>query len=250
MQVVVQGLLTAYDRMGAGKQVLIIPGWADTSASWQAVAHRLANTYEVIIMNPPGFGGSEAPHEAWGVTEYANFTKDFVTKLGLDLFALVGHSNGGAISMQVVGDGLLYPDRLALVASAGIRQEAGGRKLALKVAAKAGKVITRPLPSGVRQKLRRKLYQGAGSDMLVAEHMQESFKKVIVHDVRQTARRIAVPTVLIYGDKDDQTPLRYAELFHDTIPGSKIVTIAGAGHFLHVDRPVEVESAVKEFLQS
>jgi len=106
-----------------------------------------------------------------------------------------------------------------------------------------------PLPASVKRKLRRKVYDAVGSDMLVAEHLQETFKRVVTDDVRADAPKVAVPTLLLYGEADRATPVRYGEWFHELIEGSTLEVLPGAGHFVHLDRPHEVMRAIEEFLR-
>ncbi|MGH7238286.1 MAG: alpha/beta fold hydrolase, partial [Candidatus Saccharimonadales bacterium] len=134
------------------------------------------------------------------------------------------------------------------LASAGIRGEYKGRNYALRMVAKSGKLLTKPLPATTQRKLKRKVYQTIGSDMLVAEHLQETFKKVISDDVRPDAAKLKLPTLLVYGDNDEQAPLRYGEIFSRLIPGSKLEMMSGGGHFVHLDRPAETIGLVEEFL--
>jgi pimeloyl-ACP methyl ester carboxylesterase len=114
--------------------------------------------------------------------------------------------------------------------------------------AKTGKLIVKPLPGRIQKKLRSKMYTTIGSDMLVAEHLQETFKKVVTDDVRVDAANITIPTLLIYGDKDEATPLRFAEQFKAKLTNAKLVTVDGAGHFVHLDAAPRVTQEIKDFL--
>ena len=248
MQSIVQQLATSYQRHGRGRQLLVLHGWGDDSRSWQVFAKQLSRSYEVVLVDLPGFGGSEAPKSAWGLTEYATFVADFAAKAGLKPYAILGHSNGGAIALRAAAQRLLLPDKLILLASAGIR-ESSNRKTALRLLAKAGKLAAAPLPSRMRQKLRRSLYRAAGSDMLLAEHMQETFKRVVGEDVRADASSVTIPTLLVYGEDDTATPVRYGQLLADCIKGSRLERVPGAGHFLQVDKPELVGQLIREFLQ-
>jgi pimeloyl-ACP methyl ester carboxylesterase len=248
MQIIVSDLLTAYQRSGKGKQVLVLHGWGDSSLSWQQLATELSKRYEVILLDLPGFGGSQAPPTAWGLSEYAAFVAAFVQKAGLKLHAVIGHSNGGAIAIRGLAAGLLQADKLILLASAGVRGDYKGRNRALRVVTKTGKLLARPLPVSLQKKLRRKVYQSVGSDMLVAEQLQATFKKIITDDVRADAAQLKLPTLLVYGSGDEQTPPRYGELFHHAIAGSVLEILPGAGHFLQLDRPAEVQKLIEDFL--
>ncbi|HEX7963812.1 MAG TPA: alpha/beta hydrolase [Candidatus Saccharimonadales bacterium] len=248
MQVVVDSLLTQYELQGKGALVLLLHGWGDSAKGLAGLQRALAHTYKVIALDLPGFGGSEPPHAVWGLDDYDQFVAHFLQKIDAGPVAvLVGHSNGGAIAIRGLGQGVLAADKLVLLASAGIRGEYKGRIKALRYITKAGKALTAPLPASVKQKLRKKVYRTVGSDMLVAEHLQETFKKVVTDDVRADAANLALPTLLVYGENDDATPVRYGELFHQAIDGSTLEVLLGAGHFVHLDRPEAVAKAIEEF---
>lgn len=248
MQIIVDALLTDYTVEGVGKTVLIVPGWADTAASWQPIARQLSGQYKVIVLNIPGFGGTQAPPQAWGLHDYARFVAHFIEKLSeQSIFALIGHSNGGAIAIKAVSENMIQPERLVLLASAGIRAQQQGRKRVLKYIAKTGKVATFALPSGMRQRLRARLYSGIGSDLLVAPHLQETFKRIVSEDIQSDAGRITVPTLLVYGEDDTATPIVFGELLHQAIEGSTLERVGGVGHFLHTEQPERVATIVEEY---
>jgi pimeloyl-ACP methyl ester carboxylesterase len=248
MQIVVDALLTQYEMQGKGKLVLLLHGWGDSSKGLAVLQKTLAKQCCVISLDLPGFGGTEAPKDVWGLNDYAVFVAHFLQKIGeKKLGTLVGHSNGGAIAVRGLGQGILQADKLVLMASAGIRGEYKGRIKALRLVTKAGKALTMPLPRSIKQGLRKKVYNTVGSDMLVAEHLQETFKKVVTDDVRADAAQLTVPTLLIYGENDESTPVTYGELFHQAIDGSTLEVLPGAGHFVHLDRPEQVAKAIEEF---
>jgi pimeloyl-ACP methyl ester carboxylesterase len=250
MQIIVDGLLTHYERTGKGRKILILPGWADTSVSWILVQKALSSHYDVLVMDIPGFGGSQPSAEAWGLNEYSSFIASFLEKLGIgDLYAVIGHSNGGAMAIRALGTDRMQSQKLVLVASAGIRAERQGRKGMLHLMTKTGKVLSKPLPKTVKQKLRSKLYSSIGSDMLVAEHMQETFKRIVSDDVQADAPNITIPTLLIYGDKDDETPVRYGETLYKLIQNSDLQVLPSADHFVHVHESARLSERIAEFLQ-
>src|ERR1700729_4223410 len=114
MQVVVDSLLTQYERQGKGKAVLVLHGWGDNSKGWQAAGAELAKNFDVVIVDLPGFGGTQAPKETWGLDDYAVFAEDFLKKVGIKPFGIVAHSNGGAIAIRGLAHGKLQTDKLVL----------------------------------------------------------------------------------------------------------------------------------------
>jgi len=253
MNLVVANLLTHYERVkpasGPAKLLVIIPGWADTSASWKQVQLELGTEYDTVVVDLPGFGGSQKPAATWGLDEYAGFVREFILKLNTGpAYAIIGHSNGGAIAIRGLATNVLTSTKLILIGCAGIRGHHAGRKSLLKIVTKAGKAITSPLPKGTKLKLRKVVYQKAGSDMLVAEHMTDSFKKVVATDVQQDASTIILPTLLLYGNKDTDTPLQFGEIYQSLIKKSQLKVVPDAGHFVFIDRPTEVLTEIKAFL--
>lgn len=250
MQVVTNSLMTQYSRGGKGKTVVLLHGWADSSAGLRTIYEYLKNNYDVISVDLPGFGGTQAPPVAWGLDDYVLFVQAFLQKINVtQVYAFIGHSNGGAILIRGLGDGHLEAEKLVLLASAGIRNEYKGRNRALRILAKTGKLITLPLPQTVKKKLRRKAYKSIGSDMLVAEHLQETFKRVVTDDVRADAAQIIQPALLIYGEEDDSTPVWYGQQYHELMNESTLEILPGAGHMVHLDRPADVQKAITDFLK-
>lgn len=250
MQVIVDSILTHYVRQGKGKVVVVLHGWGDSAAGLRGICSSLSKRYDVIAIDLPGFGATTAPEQAWGLSDYVTFVQHFLQKIHVgDTWAFVGHSNGGAMVIRGLASGQFTAERAVLIASAGIRNVYKGRNKALRIITKTGKLLSTPLPASIKRRLRRKVYQTVGSDMLVAEHLQETFKRVVSDDVRQDAAKLSVPTLLIYGEADEATPIWYGQQFHQLINGSTLEVLPGAGHFVHLERPAQVEKAIiKEFL--
>lgn len=249
MQVVVDSLLTRYDQTGKGKVVVVLHGWGDSASGMKGLVQALGNTYQMIALDLPGFGGTQAPAAPWGLDDYAVFVQHFLKKIDAKkVYAIVGHSNGGAIAIRGLGKDIISAEKLVLLAAAGIRGTYKGRVKALRIMTKIGKALASPLPKSVKAKLRKGVYQSVGSDMLVAEHLQETFKKVVTDDVRADAAALTQPALLIYGEQDTAAPVWYGEAYHQVIKTSTLEVLPGAGHFVHLDRPHEVEKAIREFL--
>ena len=249
MQVVVDSLLTTYERMGSGRVVVFLHGWGDGMASSRVLRKELSRAYDVIALDLPGFGGTQTPPAAWGLDGYVRFVAHFLKKIGAGhVYCLMGHSNGGAMLIRGLANGTLQADRAVLMASAGIRTPKSFRNRMLKVAAKTAKVFMKPLSRSVQQKMRVKAYGAIGSDYLVAPQLRESFTQIVSEDVRGDAVQLIMPTLLIYGEADADTPVWYGELYHELMVDSTLVILPSAGHFVYLDRPDDVVARCKEFL--
>lgn len=250
MQAVVHDLLTNYQQQGKGKLVLVLHGWGDAAAGSAALQASLAAAgYQVLAPDLPGFGATQAPATAWNLDDYAHWLAALLAKLQLGQpYAIIGHSNGGAVAVRAAALGVLQPQKLVLLAAAGIRSGQSPRRAALQVIAKTGKLVTLPLPARHRQALRRRLYSAAGSDLLVVPHMQETFKKTVKQDVQADAARLATPTLLVFGADDKAVPAQLAHRYADIMPAAQLHLLPKTGHFVHLEQPSQVAELIKEFL--
>lgn len=249
MQIIVDSLLTHYEQSGTGKKtVLLLHGWGDDLYSFKQLQKSLGETYKTISVDLPGFGSTQAPASVWGLDDYAEFTAHFLSKLNETPAVIIAHSNGAALAIRGIAGGALSTDKLVILGGAGIRDRQKGKKAALKIVAKTGKVATFWLPKRHKQKLQKLLYGAAGSDMLVAPHLQETFKKTVAQDVQTDAKKLNIPVLLIYGEKDRATPVLYGEIYHQLIDNSTLEVVGDAQHFVHQDQPERVEKLITEFL--
>jgi pimeloyl-ACP methyl ester carboxylesterase len=60
---------------------------------------------------------------------------------------------------------------------------------------------------------------------------------------------IALPTLILCGEEDRMTPLKYSEYLRDRIPGARLVVIPRAGHMVMLEQPRAVNEAIAEFLR-
>lgn len=247
MQVIVGATALTYEDSGHGPVMLLLHGWQDSLRTFDPLVADLAPHFRVVRLDLPGFGQSQLPPSSWGLAEYVDTVEGFLDKLGLKPAVLVGHSLGGRVLIKGVGAGRLSAGHLVLLASAGIGKSKSLRNRAFGLAAKTGKLLAAALPASARRSLRQKLYSAAGSDYLGAGELKAVFVRIVREDLRAAASQIKVPTLLIWGDRDSETPLADGHLLHRLIAGSRLEIIAGAGHFLHHNEPARIAALIREF---
>lgn len=250
MNIIVDELLVNYQLVGNGKLVVLLHGWGDSSQGLSGLQASLAKDYKVLALDLPGFGATQAPKAVWDLDNYGGFVRDTLAKLELGSpYALIGHSNGGAVAIRAVSLTILRPQKLILMAAAGIRTGNTLKRLALKIVAKTGNIATIWMPERYRRKLRESLYGVAGSDMLVVPELQETFKKSVRQDVQKDAVKITIPTLLIYGQNDRAVPVVDGQKYHQLIKNSKLEIVPEAEHFVHLDQSAKVVQLIEEFLR-
>lgn len=84
---------------------------------------------------------------------------------------------------------------------------------------------------------------------MLLPHMEQTFRRIINQDVAEDARKIKLPTLLVYGSADKATPVVYGRILHGEIAGSKLEVI-DAGHFLHQAQPQKTAQLIEDFLEA
>ena len=248
MKVLVNNLAIEYTDEGRGPVMLLLHGWKDSLHTFDILFPGLSTSFRVIRLDLPGFGGSEMSKEPWGTGEYVQFVKAFIDKIGISVNVLVGHSFGGRIVVKGVGIGSLQPRKAVLIGSAGLVKQVATRNQLFKIIAKVGKIALFLFPSGVKEELRQKLYRKVGSgDYISAGALKETFLKITGEDLSLVAQKINVPTLLIWGEKDTETPLSDGKRFQGLIFDSTLKVIKGAGHFVHQERAEDVAALINKF---
>lgn len=246
MKVIIQGLVVNYRDEGAGETILFLHGWQDDLHTFDSLTPFFPSR-RLVRLDLPGFGGSEAPKDVWDLDDYVRFIKEFIDKVGIRVDVAAGHSFGGRVIIK--GVERIGARKVVLIGSAGVAKGRTLRNLLIKLLAKIGGAATY-LPPFIfyREKIKRKLYSSIGSDYLDAGSLKGTFLKVISEDLIESSKSIRVPTILIWGSDDRETPLDDGKRMNDAIPGSRLESIPGAGHFVHREKPDEVAKLIKEFI--
>lgn len=226
----------SFDKALAGVPILVLHGWGVGSESWVGVAELMAKEgYRVIVPDMPGFGKSAVPEKPWTVDDYVEWVKDFADKLEMDGFILIGHSFGGQVAAKFCAICPKKVDKLVLCAAAVVRKpRLGSRQILAKYLAKT-KIIFQNIPFGIYPVLRKIVYRIAGTrDYAQLQGvMAQTFLNVVGESVIESARQIKTPTLIVWGDKDRETPIEDAHEINKAIAGSRLEIIPGAGHKLH-----------------
>jgi len=247
----IASLRIRYECAGEGKPIVLLHGWGTHLGSLYPLMKHISTYRKVYALDLPGFGKSDFPPNGWAVSDYADLVLDFMAKCKIEKPDMLGHSFGGRITIKIAA---LYPQQAAsviLVDSAGVRQYETGWKYKLtSLLAKLGKPVTDRLPNFLRKNVRRRFYQAIGSsDYLNAGRLKETYTKVIAEDLESLLPSISAQTLLIWGEKDDATPLADGRLMANKIPNSKLVVLPNAGHYSFLDQTALTTQTLDNFLR-
>ena len=251
MKVIVKNLATEYVDEGnpKGLALLFLHGWKNDLHTFDLLVAELGSEYRMVRLDLPGFGKTEIPEGNWHLDDYVNFVDSFMKKLGIRADVLVGHSLGGRIIIKGLASGTFLPQKVVLIGSAGVTERKPLRNAMITFIAKIGKTLMAIPPfSSLRENLRKKLYKVVGSDYGDAGTMKGTFLNIVGEDLSSCAAQISLPTLLIWGDHDMQTPLVDGERLHRMIVGSVFDVVSDAGHFVHCEKPKVVAQIMKKFI--
>ena len=268
------GHKVVYRMIGDGPPVVLIHGMVNSSRHWERVAMQLAERYTVVAPDLIGHGDSATPRGDYSIGAHAAAIRDMLSVIGIQRATFVGHSLGGGIALQFFYQFPQRVERLALVSSGGLGREVSpllrtaavpGASALLALAAhrrvlagarSLGKAMrTRGMPQGIYlQAIERALrpLERPGA----REAFLQSLRAVIdVRGQRVSARdRIymleALPTLIVWGERDNTIPLAHGREAHLEIPGSRFETLPPAAHFPHLEDPDGLAAVLEDFIDT
>jgi pimeloyl-ACP methyl ester carboxylesterase len=253
------GLEIAYERVGEGPPLVFVHGAAVDNRMWQPQLAALANDFTVVAWDEPGAGRSSNVPADFTLPDYANCLAALIEGLGLGPAHVAGLSWGGAVVQE------LYRQRPTLVATLILADTYAGWKGSLPEEEVRARV------QGVRQMLEAPaaefdptppgLFAGDPPaeflpllEQMAADVRPESLgvqlSVMAQTDQRDLLPRIAVPTLLIWGELDARSPLIVARQFEEAIPDTKLVIIPDCGHVSNLEQPELFNRAVREFCRA
>ncbi len=250
MHIDIDGLNINYIEEGKGKHVLLLHGWGGSIQTMMPIFNILKEKFRVVALDLPGFGNSDIPKEPWNSYDYAECINKFIEELNLNEIILFGHSHGGRISI-VLASKYNFVKKLILIDSAGIIPKRKAKYYIKVYWFKMLKKIYLTFPLKNKQEKLDKFYKKFGSrDYRDAEGvMRQTMVKVINDNLLRLFSDIKAPTLLIWGENDEDTPLYMGEMMEKEIPDSGLVILKGAGHYSYIDNYEQFRAIINVFLK-
>lgn len=247
----IDGIALTYVDEGSGDPVVLLHGWGGQAASMTPLIVGLRGKYRVLAFDLPGFGGSSPPPVPWGTPEYAAFIERVMVSLGITRATYIGHSFGGRIAIWLAAHVPEAVQAIILVDAAGIRPSATFRRRLRQLFYKAARTVLHlPILGAHGPALRERLAMRFGSAdyRALSGVMRASMVRTVNLDLTACLGTISSPTLLLWGEKDTETPIADGRKMEELIKGSRLIAIAGAGHFSYLDSPAFVNAVVGAFL--
>jgi len=245
-RITVNGCAISVMRGGAGPTVLYLHG-ASGRGGWLPFMDKLAQRFEVIAPEHPGFGTSDDP--AWFDTmqDLAYFYLEFLRTQGLKDVHLVGLSLGGWLAAEIAVRNTARLKTLTLVDAAGIHV--------------AGVPQIDTFMMSGEDRIRAFFFDKEKAEAMVARLFTPETERIAIKNSVATAKLswqprghnphlhkwlhlIDVPTLLVWGENDVLLPPAYAYAFQALIPGAKVTVFPECGHLPTVEKADDFVAAL------
>ena len=273
-----QGLRLHYADWGndAAPPLILIHGGRDHCRSWDAVARALQPHFHVMAPDLRGHGDSDwAKGSSYSLSDYVYDLTRLVRSESVHQAAIVGHSMGGMIALMYAG---AYPDqvsRLAVLDGMTVVPGSPGKPIHEQITEWVSQL------DKIAERTTRSFHSVADAAELISAHntrlTSEQALHLASHGVRQNAdgsyrwkfdqyqsarapyrlspnehallwSRISCPTLLLRGDESFLPNLEAAGIL-SLFTQVRLVTVAGAGHWLHHEKLDEVLGMLRPFLE-
>ena len=256
MEMLAGGVNVHYELSGSGeKRVALLHGWGCDTSLMKPVADFLSRDMTVLSLDFPAHGKSGRPPEPWGVPDFADCALELLRKLDFLPCSVIAHSFGGRVTIELASRDATLFERVILTGAAGIKNRPSEesrkrsarykRLKSLLEKARAVKVFGK-LPDALEEKLRQKY--GSKDYNALDPEMRKTFVKVVNHDQTDLLDRIQQPTLLMWGDRDTETPLWMGQLMEKRIPDAGLVVLEGGSHFAYLEQVGRFNAIAHNFL--
>lgn len=253
MMIEINGFPIHYIDEGEGRPILLLHGWGSSIEAWTRMIAFLKakGGFRIVAMDFPGCGKTPLPEHPLTLDDYTELTLEFCRQLGIERPIIFGHSNGGRVTLSMLGQELLSAEKVVLFGAAGLKAKGDMKKTVRIAAFKTAKFfLTLPgLRSHTAELLNRVRAHFGSSDYNNApEVMRKTLVSLVNSDVSHLLPNIKAPTLLIWGSNDTAVPLALAQKMEKLIPDAGLCVMQGCGHFAMVERHGEVELILNQFI--
>ena len=228
--------------------LVLIHGAGGTRLHWPPTLRRLPDT-DVYAVDLPGHG--EAPGAGQvTIAGYRQAIEAWMQALGLPPAVIMGHSMGGALALSLALEASAHVAGLVLVGT-GARLRV--HPLLLE-ASRVGGVPAETLATLVSwwyspeasPRLRQLATRGLAATK--ASVLHGDFLACDGFDVMDRLSAIDRPALVIVGEDDHMTPVKYARFLAEHLPRARLEVIPAAGHMVMLEQPAAVEGVLRAWL--
>ncbi|MBR4943466.1 MAG: alpha/beta hydrolase [Clostridia bacterium] len=222
---------------GKGKDLVFMHGYLSSKEAFSAQIRYFSKFYKVTAFDFLGFGGSGILTKPYSVDDYADWTDEVLSLLGVRNPHLIAHSFGCRVALKLSSRKADFFDKMLLTGAAGIILNRG---LSYRCKVKAYRLVKKFAPKFAERRF------GSVEYRALSPIMKESYKKIVNEDLRGCAKKTENEVLLVTGKGDTVTPIREAETYLACLKRGRLCMIDG-GHFAFAEYPTKFNLIAEEF---
>lgn len=223
-----------YTLEGKGEPVVLLHGWGQNIEMMKFISDHLRRRFRVLNLDLPGFGSSEEPKTAWDLDDYTAFLHALCESLNLLNPVIIAHSFGARIALLYAYQ---YPThQLVLTGAAGIKKP------------KTLYYYMRVYTYKLLKKLHAAPNMGSEDYKAASDVMKGVLVQSVERDLSELLPHIKTETLLIWGEKDQATPLWMGEAMEQTMPHATLIVLDDDDHFAYFHQPQRFLAILEYFL--
>jgi cholesterol oxidase len=247
--------------------LVLIHGLGSSRRVWSALLPALADRFDVLALDLPGFGAAPLlpPGVEPTVDAFTDHVERAMTSAGWDTAHLAGSSMGGWIALELAKRDRARSATVFSPAGLGTPVENARASASLRLSAWLGHLLAPFAEILMRPARLRRLLQAQ-----YAAHAERRDPADAASDLRALARRgsfdearrwlfrhsageldrIGCPVQIVWGDRDRLLPVRQAQRFAAAIAGANVTVLSGAGHLPMIDAADAVARLIQDVLDT
>lgn len=240
---------------GQGRPLVLVHGYLGGAAMWDAQFAAFSQRYRCVAPNLAGFGDSAHLRSPETIEGHAALVLHTLAHLKIDRFHLLGHSMGGMVAQQMAAMAPERIDRLVLYGTGPVGLlpdrfetiDASRRRLAEEgLEAMVRRIAATWFEKGeAGEGYATCVREGAKASMQAALAALSSWER---WDGTQSLSRFAMPTLVVWGDRDRSYGWRQPEALWRAIPGCRLAVVPGCAHNVHMEKPAIFNAIIEDFL--
>lgn len=252
MNVTVENMNIYYESVGEGEPILFLHGWGSSCDAFRRMILPLKSSFRCISLDLPGCGKSDLPENPLDLADYCRIVKKFMDLTGLCDPIMIGHSNGGRVTLNMCAQGMVNPKKIVLFGAAGIPVKKTFKQKARQRVFKIIKgALTLPFVKNYTENLLNDARNHFGSaDYNAAPPvMRQTLVKLINEDITDRLHNIKAQTLLVWGENDTAAPLYTAKIMEREIKDSGLCVLKGLSHWCFIEDPNRIDAILNCFLR-
>jgi len=246
--------------------IVLLHGTSASLHTWEGWAAVLQDKRRVISLDLPGFGlTGPFPDGDYRMSHYSAFLANVLEQLQVPRAVVAGNSFGGQLAWQFALDYPQRVERLVLVDAAGYPRNATSMPIGFRLAQipALAPVMANVLPRPMIEASIRNVYGDPDqvSDELIDRYYELTLRagnrdalrqRFIQAEAGQSYTRISelkMPTLILWGGRDELIPPVNAERFKRDIKGSRLVLFDELGHVPQEEDPARTVAVLMGFLE-